>query len=467
MEKSDGSPFGERKMENPRRIFVQVPSYRDKQLIPTLLDMIENAEVPAELRIVVCWQHDSDESLNEFIGAGFTRLKGAERNGQIVHYLARSDALVEVIDVHFLRTKGCGWARSTAQRHYEGEKYSLQMDAHHRFIKGWDSVLIDMVESLRDRYRKPLMTGYPPAFHPETYPEKKQNFACQMLAKSFSEYGIVKFRPVAMVDAHLRTEPMRARFISGGFIFADGSIVEEVMNDEEHFFSTEEIAMAIRAYTHGYSFFHPHRVVLWHQYRSAARKVWEDHTPERKAIGEIEATALDRSGNGRDRFMKLLCSASQIDMEDMGQFGLGKERTISQYERFAGLSFKHRGLRKEAMTATEPGEFDVDIQDSGWEEDLICTRLIRIRIGLHGQDLSDVKNAAVVLTAFDLQGVEIAQQRLQLSEFKESVDGENLDYFFAIEASPSKVPSRYELVPGQGLLATHGGPFAQVEEVTV
>jgi len=405
--------------------------------------MIDTAEAPTEVKVAVCWQHGPDEIVSDFVDAGFEHLRSFDDGGHPLHKLTRHGAIVDLIDVHFLKTKGCGWARATAQRRYRNERYSLQIDAHHRFIDGWDSALIDMMESLRNRYPKPLLTGYPPNFQPQTYPESKHDFPFQMLARGFSEYGIVKFKPVPIPDAHLRTEPMRARFISGGFIFADGSFVKEIMNDEEHFFSTEEIAMAVRAFTHGYSFFHPHKVVLWHQYRSPARKVWDDHTPERKASGEIEATAMDRSAAGRDRFLELLRSAEATDETSLGEFGLGNQRTIRQYERFSGLSFRHRGLRREAMTATEPSEFDECAQEMEWEEGLVCTRVLRVkvaqnRLGAPGSD-------EVTVTAFDDRGIEIVQKRLPLTGFKASSDGLSVECFFAIEASPSNLPRKYEL----------------------
>jgi hypothetical protein len=44
-------------------IFVQVASYRDPQLIPTLHSLIRQASRPERLRVVVCWQHGLDEMI--------------------------------------------------------------------------------------------------------------------------------------------------------------------------------------------------------------------------------------------------------------------------------------------------------------------------------------------------------------------------------------------------------------------
>ena len=46
-------------------IFVQIASYRDPQLLPTLRDCIAKATRPDLLHFGLCWQHDESESLAE------------------------------------------------------------------------------------------------------------------------------------------------------------------------------------------------------------------------------------------------------------------------------------------------------------------------------------------------------------------------------------------------------------------
>lgn len=62
------------------------------------------------------------------------------------------------------------------------------------------------------------------------------------------------------------TEPVPARFYSGHFTFADGIFAEEVQHDPTFYFHGEEITIAVRAYTHGYDSFHPHKILAWHEY---------------------------------------------------------------------------------------------------------------------------------------------------------------------------------------------------------
>lgn len=75
---------------------------------------------------------------------------------------------------------------------------------------------------------------------------------------------------------------MRCGYLAGVY-FSDGSFAREVPNDPNIFFIGEEIAMAARAFTHGYDIYAPHKILLWHFYtRSEHSKVWSDHNNEAK-----------------------------------------------------------------------------------------------------------------------------------------------------------------------------------------
>ena len=44
-----------------RKIFIQIASYRDPQLIPTLKDCISKAKNPENLVFAIAWQHSKDD----------------------------------------------------------------------------------------------------------------------------------------------------------------------------------------------------------------------------------------------------------------------------------------------------------------------------------------------------------------------------------------------------------------------
>ena len=47
-----------------RRIFVQIPAYRDTELGATVRDLVKKARDPASLRIAVLWQKGPDEEFD-------------------------------------------------------------------------------------------------------------------------------------------------------------------------------------------------------------------------------------------------------------------------------------------------------------------------------------------------------------------------------------------------------------------
>ena len=68
------------------------------------------------------------------------------------------------------------------------------------------------------------------------------------------------------------------QFIAMGFLFTDGSFNEEIPIDPNIYFFGDDITTAMRAYCHGYDFFHPHKVVAWHLYDRQTRTThWSDH----------------------------------------------------------------------------------------------------------------------------------------------------------------------------------------------
>ena len=117
-------------------IFVQIASYRDPQLLPTLKSLIDNAEHPENLVIGICWQHSDDETIELFLDEGFDVVsfdhESSIKNVTLTH---KKGTMLKILDVHYLKTEGACWARNAIQQLYCNEKYTLQLDSHHRFLK--------------------------------------------------------------------------------------------------------------------------------------------------------------------------------------------------------------------------------------------------------------------------------------------------------------------------------------------
>ena len=109
------------------------------------------------------------------------------------------------------------------------------------------------------------------------------------------------------------------------------------------YFHGEEISIAARAFTYGYDLFHPNEVICWHEYtRKGRTKHWDDHK---------DWHITNDSSHLRNR--KLF----QMDgekYEDLGEYGFGNERSLLEYEKYAGLCFKKRAISPQTKDKVAP-----------------------------------------------------------------------------------------------------------------
>jgi Glycosyltransferase (GlcNAc) len=307
-------------------IFVQIAAYRDPQLKPTLKDMIGNASHPEDLRIGIAWQHSSEDDWDD-----------------LDEY--RSDSRFRILDIDHGESKGVCWARNKVQQLYGGEDYTLQIDSHMRFEKGWDETLSEMLEDLRAKgHAKPLLTSYVSSFDPDNDPAGRIRAPWQMNFDRFIPEGAVFFLPASIPNHSALTAPIPSRFYSAHFCFTLGSFVKDVPHNPEYYFHGEEISIAVRAYTHGYDLFHPHKVVVWHEYtRKGRTKQWDD---------DREWTSKNNRSHLLNRRLFGMDGEAQEGHE--GPYGFGKERTVRDYEKYAGILFSGRSVQKETLDHSRP-----------------------------------------------------------------------------------------------------------------
>ena len=301
-----------------QKIFIQIASYRDPQLLPTLNDCISKSKYPENLVFSIAWQHSVDDEWDTL--------------GDYVN-----DSRFKIIDIDYRDSKGACWARNRLQQNYTDEQYTLQLDSHHRFIENWDEELINMYNQLIDNgVSKPLLTSYISSFDPENDPDGRITVPWKMNFDRFIPEGAVFFLPAGIDNYKELSEPIPARFYSAHFAFAAGSFVTEVPHDPEYYFHGEEISIAVRAYTWGYDLYHPHKVIVWHEYtRKGRTKQWDD-----------DKTWGDKNSNSHLRNRKLFEMDGLKKDIDFGIYDFGKVRTLEEYERYAGISFKKRAVQK-------------------------------------------------------------------------------------------------------------------------
>lgn len=433
-------------------IFVQIASYKDPQLIPTLKNLIQNSTHPENLNICICWQYADEDTIEDFLDEQFD-LIDCDVAKDIVN-LKYKKANIKLLKVHYLNTHGACWARNKIQQHYNNEKYTLQLDSHHRFIKSWDVELIKMLESLRTVSKKPILTAYIPSFDPENDPAGRAQEPWKMDFDRFIPEGAVFFMPSTMDDWKTRTLPMRARFYSAHFAFADGSFAVEVQHDPEYFFHGEEISIGVRAFTHGYDLYHPHKVIAWHEYtRKNRTKVWDDHTTPQKLKGNIKLDWVERNKLCHERNRILFGTNGENSKSiDFGKYGFGTERTLRDFEEYAGMSFKYNGIQQHVLDKKEPEPFTKSStikNEDDWKASFVRSNDLRILV--HKNEITKFEDNTVTdfdfwyVGAHDIDNVEIFRKDKVEQEINQLLKGEWSD--FRLIYLSNKIATTYTVWP--------------------
>lgn len=309
------------------KIFIQIASYRDPQLIPTIKDAIENAKYPENLVFSIARQFHPDDKFDD-----------------LSEY--ENDERFRILNIPYTDSLGVCWARNLTQQLYNEEEYTMQIDSHMRFEKDWDDTLIGMIKHLQDKgYKKPLLTSYVSSFDPDNDPKGRVTVPWRMAFDRFIPEGAVFFLPETIPGWQDLTEPITSRFYSAHFCFTLGQFAKEVQHDPEFYFHGEEISIAARAYTHGYDLFHPHKIVVYHEYtRKGRTKQWDDD----KTWGE-------KNKNSHLKNRKLFSMDGEVfNPEDFGPFGFGTERTLRDYEKYAGILFSQRAVQQYTLDKKYP-----------------------------------------------------------------------------------------------------------------
>jgi hypothetical protein len=307
------------------KIFIQVASYRDPQLIPTIKSALENAKKPNNLVFGIARQYHEDDkfdNLDEYSG----------------------DKRFRILNIPHSESKGACWARNQIQQLYGGEKYTLQIDSHMRFAPNWDDEMIKMIKQLQKKgYKKPLLTGYVSSFDPENDPNGRTKEPWRMVFDRFIPEGAVFFLPETIPNYELLTEPIPARFYSAHFCFTLGEFAKEVQHDPEFYFHGEEISISARAYTHGYDLFHPHKTLIWHEYtRKGRTKQWDD-----------DKQWVNKNNVSHKKNRSLFGMDGENEMEH-GIYGFGNVRSLRDYEKYSGLLFSKRAVQQYTLDKNYP-----------------------------------------------------------------------------------------------------------------
>jgi len=305
-------------------IFISIASYQDPLLVSTVFSAYNNAHNQKDLIFSICDQSDNPIKVNDF-----------EFSNQIRY---------EHVDPVF--SKGPCWARHRAQSFYRDEDYFLQIDSHTQFLPDWDMLFEEALlkieaEQINNLYfAKPIITSYPRSFKVIDFEKglfelstgDKDTQVIVYRKDSLFSRGSFS-RQIGFPTEH--AEITHAFLMAAGCIFTRGRFVKEIPYDPNYYFYGEELSMALRAFTNGFSFFHIPDVPLFHLYTDTSnipRKLhWDPEDDKNRAIkwNELEKKSLDRLD---DLF------AEKIE----GLMGLGTSRSLDDYAILSGVDLRNK-----------------------------------------------------------------------------------------------------------------------------
>jgi len=330
-----GAPYRARRQaaDMKPRIFVAIASYADPELPRTLEDCSAMARWPERLRFGICWQQDPDQPID------------------VARF--RADARFRFVDRTVRESQGGPWARNLAQSLWRGEPYTLQVDSHMKFEPDWDARLAEMLEALPAA--KPIITMNAPLFYYDDDGRLQRRFDMGVPTTKVSgwdERG--GWAPWFDFGAPNRQHPGRTRFVNGNFAFSRGQWNVEVPQDPDHYYWGEEFSVTVRSFTWGYDLFLPDEVVAWHMMHrgGSPRRHWEHG----------EDVVRRRNEVAFERLRRLIYSDQG---HSLGPYGLGRVRSLRDYEIYAGFDLENKRAHPDVYTGANPDPVTIR-SDADW-----------------------------------------------------------------------------------------------------
>jgi hypothetical protein len=280
-------------------IFISIASYCDQQLIPTIHSILEEAFDPHRLTIGVHLQ-DTAENYDKLQQLNLPQVK--------IYFTPREDS------------KGVVWARNTIKRAlYNGEPYFLQIDAHSRFKKNWDLILINQLESIGGE--KTLLTTYPNHFDisddEKKYLDLSHN-APLVIKKFLTDHPSDNRLQPRNKNSLKDYEVQDVQWVSAGFVFARKNWVEDVIIPDNIRFNGEEDFMTFVSFLKGYDLKLSSEAVIWHNYNFKN----------------------DKTGEPYKEFNENKVGDNAVNIINHVLFNQQYDRSIKELEEYLGITFK-------------------------------------------------------------------------------------------------------------------------------
>lgn len=320
-------PKGDKHVRNDTNVLILLSAYRDPRCGQTMFNAFDRALNASRIHIGIVQQKMNTGDEFDCISIFCALMK--ENGHPTCPYLNN----IEIVRVDGAKSTGPIWARaigmSMVHPHHD---FCMQVDAHVDFMKHYDyylqrmwamteneyGILSTYVGNLaadmsvsgevlvgHPHYEIPVILGIEPGGHNVARNQQANGGSC------FSK-------------------PLMGLTWAAGWSFAKCHFERNIPNDPflTGMFDGEEFSRYIRAWTHGYDVYTPHRPIVFHDYihsrawQLVREGTWNGNPPDlQKAIARYNSL-VEKNG------------AKALDDK---VFGLGSQRTLDQYIEFAGI----------------------------------------------------------------------------------------------------------------------------------
>lgn len=347
-----------------KTILIEIPAYCDEQLIATVKSAIVQADNPNRIHFAICYQNNDMSDYD---------------------ILSKMENM-SIIKVPLSQAKGACYARHLCQTLLKNEDYVLHIDAHMRFVKHWDTEMINQLESYNDT--KAVISVYPKSI-------KEEQLKLQLDDPFFDEppNGLIQYCKHFTADMnHLKfccrsfckndEQPKKNIWVAGGFLFAYRNFDIEIPFDPLMPHVQDEHSVSLRAFTKGFTVYNSDKLYIYHWYHRSTRKM-----PKKKKTNECERlNKLYRIGN---------------EEVDLGEYDIGNIRTIEEFENISGVYFKEKKILKHCQAGLY---FEKDIPDELFSitesskndfNDYEAIRNSKINLIIVGKNIEDTKECII------------------------------------------------------------------------
>lgn len=312
----------------PGAIFVSIASYRDDVCSTTLDSLYTMADKPDRVYVGICQQNKNEEDDDiDCVAKGY-----------------QDHPRVKIIRIPHFEAKGPTHARYLCSTLWSGEEYFLQIDSHSKFVKGWDTLCINMLSDIKNKglSKKPVLSHYPKEISTyDQYNDSIKNNVTRICKSFFNNRGMISF--MGSQEMNSNNIPYMTPYVAGGMLFCESYFLKELPFDPNlpFLFVGEEILHSIRFYTHGWDIFTPTENIVFHEYtRKDKPKIWTDN-PYYSDVPAFDKVKyyLKLVDNDKDDVVNYL----QFNLD---KYGLGKIRTLEDYYNFAGIDIVNKKVYK-------------------------------------------------------------------------------------------------------------------------